>query len=397
MFGKVTDKVRRGFDSLADMRRCAHLKAAGPSRGAVLISYIYDPFRDRNLSDNLAHTNVWEVQEMARTFLEDGYDVDVIDYHNWRFKPARRDYDFFIDSRFNMERLDGELDRSCIRIHHADTSHIVAQNYEECRRILELQQRRSVTVLPRRQEVPNLAIEHADCATVIGNETTLATFRYANKPLYALPVPAGVKYDWPEHKDFQKASRNFLWFGSGGLVRKGLDLALDAFAGMPDVHLHVCGPIAGEADFARAYERELLHTPNIHLHGWVDVSSASFLSLLNDCAAIVFPSCSEGQAGSVATAMQAGLLPLVSMATGFDVGDFGTLLHSCSVDEIRQVVLGTASLPPLVLSAAARRTWEIARTHYTRENYSVVYRQAIASIKRRFGTREPTGTARSIA
>ena len=35
------------------------------------------------------------------------------------------------------------------------------------------------------------------------------------------------------------------------MVHKGLDLVLEAFAGMPEYHLTVCGPVAKEKDFER--------------------------------------------------------------------------------------------------------------------------------------------------
>ncbi len=49
----------------------------------------------------------------------------------------------------------------------------------------------------------------------------------------------------------------------------------------------------------QAFHRELYETPNIEAIGWVDVGSERFREIANGCAALIYPSCSEGQAGSV--------------------------------------------------------------------------------------------------
>ena len=66
-------------------------------------------------------------------------------------------------------------------------------------------------------------------------------------------------------------------------MHKGLDLVLEAFAGMPDHHLYVCGPLQQEKDFVKAFYTELYETPNIHAVGWVDLEGPEFLEIVNKC------------------------------------------------------------------------------------------------------------------
>jgi len=56
-------------------------------------------------------------------------------------------------------------------------------------------------------------------------------------------------------------------------VLNGLDLILEDFAGMPDCHARLCGPIKREKAFERAYFRGLYEMPNIHTAGWMGLSS----------------------------------------------------------------------------------------------------------------------------
>lgn len=354
-------------------------------RGTVLLSHIRGDFLnnpDRPIPNT--HTNFWTALEMARTFLELGYRVDVISFGNHDFLP-KTGYDVLIDTRYNLQRLAPLLGPNCLKILHIDTTHMLFQNAAEASRLLDLQGRRGVTLLPVRYERPNLAIEHADCATVCANDFTIGTYRYAGKPIYRIPIPAARLCPWPDGKDFSAARRHFLWFASHGMVHKGLDLVLEAFAGMPEYRLTVCGPVDREPDFVKAYRKELFETPNIHLRGWIDIDSREFLDLADRCIAHVFTSASEGGAACVIETMHTGLIPIVNYESSVDVHDFGVLLKGVSVEDIRDGVRMIAEMPASMLEERARRAWEHVRTHHTREHFSRVYRQTIREILREHG------------
>lgn len=395
---KTREAVRAVMRGLRNFRTVS-LRAAQPSQGNVLISYLIDHFLVDPAKVPVTHpihwhTNSWESWQMAQTFLDLGYNVDVICWMNRMFIPTA-EYSVFIDVRHNMERLTPFLDPACLKIQHLDCAHLSFLNAAESRRLLELQQRRGFTLLPRRLEPPNLGIEHADCATILGNRFTAGTYAYSGKTLYPLPLPSAARFAWPEEKDWTACSRNYIWLGSGGLVHKGLDLVLEAFAGMPDFHLFVCGPVNREPDFERAFHRELYETANITTLGWVDTGSEEFRQLTLRCAGLVYPSCSEGQCGGVITAMHAGLIPVVSVESGVDVDEFGMLLPSSSVATIQAAALSLASLKPAVLESMARGAWETARSRYTRENYQKEYRSLVETLLKRVPVPHPVGSAAS--
>jgi glycosyltransferase involved in cell wall biosynthesis len=351
----------------------------------VLISYCIEPY----LLDSTKpipidhpyywHPNYWECTEMTRSFLDLGYAVDIISWRNNSFIP-REKYEAFLDSRFNMQRLAPLLPKECLKIFHIDVAHILFQNAAESQRLLAVQRRRGVTLQPRRFEYPNLGIEHADCATMLGNRFTAETFAYAGKPVYPVPISTPTIYPRPEGKSFANCRRHFMWFGSGGLVRKGLDLALEVFAGMPDFHLTVCGPISKEKDFEQAYKRELYELPNIHTIGWVDVRSPQFLELMKSCVGLVYPSCCEGQCGGVIGALAGGLIPIISYESGVDVHDFGMILRTCSLSEIREAVTELASRPANELETMARKAWQYARDNHSRDSFAREWRKVLRTI-----------------
>jgi glycosyltransferase involved in cell wall biosynthesis len=226
----------------------------------------------------------------------------------------------------------------------------------------------------------HLAIEHADCATILGNEFTVSTFSYAGKPIYRVPMPTPVLHPWPKEKNFDACRKHFLWFGSFYLVRKGLDLVLDAFAEMPEYHLTVCGPINEQRDFERAYYKELYQSPNIDTIGWVDINSPKFIEIMNHCIGLIFPSCCEGQAGGVVACLHGGLIPIISYESGVDVHDFGLILKTCSIDEIRNAIQMVSSLPAQELQRMARNAWQYARKNHTRERFAEEYRKTVVQI-----------------
>jgi hypothetical protein len=371
-------------------KRFVSLKPKQASRGNVLLCYENKGFflksGERIPND---HTNRWEAVQIAQTFLDLGYRVDVISENNDWFVPAKH-YSFFVGNRINFDRIADSVNRDCVKILHIDTAHWLFNNSGEHQRLLELQRRKGVTLPTRRSLKPNLAIEQADYATILGNEFTVSTYAYANKALYRLPISSATLYPWPEDKDFEACRNHYLWLGGYGLVHKGLDLVLEAFTQMPDHHLTVCGPIHEESDFANAYEKELYRTPNIHTVGWIDLESPEFLEIRRRCIALIYPSCSEGQCGGVVTCLQAGLIPIISYESGVDVDGFGVILKTCSTDTIKNSVRIMSSLTANELQSRAHKAWEYSRANHTRERFAEEYRKNISAILTRLGHQERT-------
>lgn len=354
--------------------RVVTLEPQGEPRGEVLFSYILDPFLlppGRPIPH--WHTHFWESHRMAHTFVEMGYRVDAISWTNRRFLPTKH-YDVAIDVRHNLERLAPHLAPEALKVLHIDVAHPSVHNAGQLARVEALEARRGVRLSAPRLMPPNRGIETADCATILGNAFTQQSYAFAGKPLFRIPISTSVTFPPPDGKNLEAARRSFLWFGSGGLVHKGLDLVLEAFAGLPDFRLVVCGPVRRERDVQRAFYRELYETPNIETVDWVDVAGPRFRRIAAGCLGTVYPSCSEGGGGSVITCLHAGLLPVVSREASVDVDEsFGTVLPESSVGAVQAAVRELAARPTETLAAMARRGWEHARRHHTRERFAAAY------------------------
>lgn len=371
-------EIRRYRPGYSD--RCVSLPAAaGVHRGRVLLSYIVASFLEPELVDATHHTRFLESRLIAEAYLQRGFDVDVIDYRHPGFIP-RHDYRILVSARTHLASLADRLPATCLKIAHLDTSHYVFNNQAALQRVLALQQRRGFTSSSLRLIEPNRAIERADVAAVLGNRRhTLATYAYAGKPLYTLPVVTAVSLPWVE-RDYTQARHRFLWMGSRGLVHKGLDVTLEAFCRLPALELSVCGPLDEESEFCQQYARELYQQSNVHALGWVDVASDSFVTLTQRTAAFVYPSCAEGQAGSAILALQAGLIPIVSRETGVDVDDFGIVLEDYHPQTIADAAQYLARLSAAELRQRSRAAWEYAQAHHTPAAYQAAYGQMLAEI-----------------
>src|SRR5262249_2097113 len=153
------------------------VKPKKPSRGRVLLCYVNKGFfvkpgqpvlnyHTQEWGSLNYHTNNWESLQIAKTFLDLGYQVDVIGENNDCFVPVRH-YSFFVGNRINFDRIADSLNKDCVKILHIDTAHWLFHNTSEHQRLMALQQRRGFTLPTRRSMKPNLAIEHADYATIL--------------------------------------------------------------------------------------------------------------------------------------------------------------------------------------------------------------------------------------
>lgn len=354
------------------------LRTEQNKKGSVLLSYTTYPFlfKEKELG---GHTNYWEAREIADAFMDRGYDVDVIDWTNKTFLPTKK-YAYIFDVHSTIERLHTLLGEECKKIFHVTTTHWKFNNEAEQERLDALFTRRGVHLPHERMLEETRSPELADYILVLmGNEHTVSQFRYAEKPIAKVPISTTHEFSFLERKDFTQARNNFVWIGGAGVLHKGVDVLLEAFAQMPECALTLCGKINNQA-FEHVYERELC-LPNITVAGMVDFSSDIFSHIRTQAAFIISPSCAEGESGSVIVGMHAGLIPVVSDASGIDTVNYGHTLPSCSVSDIVTMVRSLSKTNADILHDEAFRAWTYVRTHHTRTLFSKYFSEFLDSVE----------------
>ena len=349
---------------------------AGAPRHALLM-YAVRAFRD--LSPRATHQNIFQQRELARALAELGYEVDVVDFDERRRGLLRHDYDLVVDLHPVEHPLyEGRLRAGAKRIAYITGNNPEFSNAAERARLADLERRRGVRLLPRRQcePFPRHQLESFDAFFYFGNDASLATYAaYRLPPAHRL---FNGGYDDVQPTDpARRDPRRFLFLGGSGQVHKGLDLLLEVFAGDPDLELVVCSPFRTERDFARAYHRELFRTPGIRAIGFADVKSAAFRELQAGCGTMILPSCSEVQSSNVTVALSFGLPCVVSAECGFDEPEL-QVLPDCRPETIRRVVRELAAQPPERLAERAAGSLALMRRTYRPAHYAAAVRAALA-------------------
>lgn len=352
--------------------------APGPVRRALL-SYTTRPFiLPANHHDHLRFSSIGLAKCIAQALLDLGFDVDVINFDDVEFRSDRV-YDLaVVHGGVNFETLLRNVLGDAKLVHFSTGSHWVFHNEAEVSRFAALRARRGIDLPLDRymRHSEQRANTLADGIVCLGNEAVRET--YSGLPavisLNNAAYPDGF-FDTLS-KDYSAGRRRFLFFGSAGSVHEGLDLLLDAFAGL-DAQLYVCGAI--EPEFRIAFARELA-LPNVHEMGWVQLRSARFYDLMRTCNCTILPSASEGQPGGIVECMHRGLVPIVSRETNLDTGDHGVTLTTCSVESIRAAVSEVMAQPTAWHEAASRRTYQAAVTDFLPEVFQTRFREALQAL-----------------
>lgn len=283
----------------------------------ALLSYIKYPFS----KDSLSHTNFFEARAWADTLNDMGYVVDIIDYRNNK-PPNLSSYDLICGFGDVFQKVfESKELLKAKTIYYGTGMHVCFQNHASLKRVKAVFKKKGVW-LGKSARIAEKTWSHqttlVDGMIILGNEITLKSYsKYYNGKIYIQPAPFYNIQNAIKIIENRKneSLKHFLWFGSSGLIHKGLDLCLEYFSKNKNIYLHVCGP--KEVEFMNAYEDELFHCQNIKYHGFVDINSDEFKNILETCSFTIFPSCSEGGAPALLTVIgNGGLIPLITRETG---------------------------------------------------------------------------------
>ena len=189
--------------------------------------------------------------------------------------------------------------------------------------------------------------------------------KYRMLPAFYFPVCKPV-----EKKEFDECKRHILWFGSSGMIHKGLDIAIDFAVENPDVTLHICGGSRQETAFWRYYNPIMESHANIVMHGFVDIESREFGEILARCGVLLNPSVSESGAVSVLNVLGNGaLFPVCSKGTGLDLSSVGIEVDDVTYDSFSKALREVLDMPGKAIEEKALAAHRLVREKYTLEKY----------------------------
>ncbi len=336
---------------------------------------------------NLKHNNQTEALEMAQVFHELGYQVDVVNYDNpMAIDYARYEVVFGSGAAFQNLFLK-ETTRLPRTILYQCGAYVPRSNAASLRRLEAVYRRRGVWLAgSARLSDAGIGPEQVvDGLIVLGNEVSAAPFRALTpRPVHEIPLFFHQMVDADDiirARDLSQARRHFIWFSGSGMVHKGLDLALEAFARHPELHLHIHAAIEKEMPFVRAFHHELHELPNIHLDGYLLLQSPEFAAALPGSAFVICPSCAEACASSVLNiAGNGGNIPILTRECAISLGDFGVPIEDTTVEAVEAALVAASSLTEPELDRRQRATAAFFQREHSLEHYHQRLKAAVQAI-----------------
>lgn len=174
-----------------------------------------------------------------------------------------------------------------------------------------------------------------------------------------------------------KASRNrFLWFGSLGLIHKGVDILLDAFKELPELSLEFYGLYASEKKLFNE-----LKPMNANDCGCVNVQKEEFIEkVVSRHCFMLLTSCSEGMSTAVATCMLHGIIPVVTKESGFEPCDCIIELPDYKVETVKNAVLKLCDMSDEDVLNLSEKAYNYARANFSLEHFDFSFENALKDI-----------------
>ena len=359
-----------------------HFKKNHPQN--ALLSYILTPFK----KDSLSHTNFYEAQSWVKILDELGYNVDIIDYRNTKIFDLSK-YDLICGFGDIFQKLfESNYHKKIQTIYYGTGMHVCYQNTSSLKRVQDVYKKKGIWLGKSARFVEKTWTHQTslvDGIIALGNEVCADSYKkYYDGKVYSLPAPFYQKHNGEKiiMQRVDSSKRHYLWFGSAGLIHKGLDLCLDYFSKNKDIFLHICGPIEHEKDFVSMYKQELFDLSNIKLYGFIDIASQEFETILSLCSFTIFPSCSEGGCASVLTAIgNGGLIPIITKQTTIDTG-YSIWIEELNYDSIEKAVKFSKTLSFEEIKELQYKNLSFVQINHTKQIYYERLKQNIQDIIR---------------
>jgi glycosyltransferase involved in cell wall biosynthesis len=379
LWGRPTARVvTTSDDHVYVLNYRKHLRARRPKR--ALLSYLPEPIASELGGEKIIRfSNSGLGLSWAQVLNELGYIVDIISWDDKDFVPAKK-YDLVVfHGGKNFQHISTNLQGNPPIIHFLTGSYWKFNNDEEDKRLNDFYKRQGVKLARDRYiyDSEDTVNEAANGIIVLGDPSMRSTYPANYKKVLTINNASYPDDHFDTYKkDYASARQNFLFFAGSGNIHKGLDLLLDAFKGL-SLHLYIV--TVPDQELLAAY-KDVLKQPNIHLVGEVGMRSPEFYEVMDKCAFVILPSCSEGQAGSVVEAMNQGLIPIVSKATRLDARAYGVVLETVSIRSIQRVVKKMSVLSPAEVKKLSLKTRTTAQTEHSAAHFRSTLKQLIIEL-----------------
>lgn len=342
----------------------------------VLMCHLPEAFTGKGLPKY--HSNFTECYTIAKCFDRLGYSVDCVSRTKTGIDYSQYDIIFGINGNAFMGAFSANKKVKPLKIFYSVGAETFFNYRETALRNKDFHNRHGLWLLSSNRYVPGDVRTYyeanlSDAVICLGDEYVFGHFiaedkqndKYRWLPAFFFPtVNPNVK------KNFAQCRKEILWFGSSGMVHKGLDIAIDFAIEHPEYTLHICGGSRQETDFWNYYTLKIKANKNIHLHGFVDIESEKYAQILSQCGILLNPTISEGGAVSVLNVLGNGaLLPVYSEATGIALSEVGICVPDVTYKDFEDALLKLELMPVKEFEQKALNAHNLVKSNYTIEKY----------------------------
>lgn len=349
----------------------------------VLLCYMVKEF-ETNFTTTITHANMYHSLQMVKVLANHGFAIDVCHAKSVvDLKRLKREYDYIIGFGPLYEAIinDGIKGRRILLLTENDPK-TVQEKYAE--RIAYFKQRHGSKPLkyntPRTAFYSENQVNKSEVCIAMNSDYNLSRIQRL-MPTYKVKVNTlcNPNYEF-EFKNLDTAKKHFVWFGSAGAIHKGLDILVDAFAELPDLHLSIYGLTDSEVPLI-----EPLLTPNVQIKGRIDVRSDEFITeVVNKHAFVISASCSEGMNTGVATCMMHGLIPVVTKETGFDNPGMMIEFEGYKVCILKDVILSASKMENECLEKLSKANFDYSNANFTLDNFTKEFDEILSNIENKY-------------
>ncbi|AVF67387.1 glycosyltransferase [Vibrio alginolyticus] len=294
----------------------------------VLISYLTDSFSIR--TEKEFSTNRKECSIIASLFIDLGFIVDIIDCKSKFISPHRYDVVFGFGRPFRTALIKNDGVRI---LYQTEAPYHYSLKNEQARLAYFFERHKKNLPLERTgtyyKSYDFLLADKIICLGELHRGEFITKNNRRESDVYHT-YPSGLLSS--RKKESFSGHDDYLWFGSRGVVHKGLDVVIDAFKEMPNKRLHVCG-----IDRDELKRKNITTSENISVYGKISVDGDVYHDLINTCNYSILLSCSEAVPTSVLTTINSGLYPITSNSIGFSL-EIGTQTDSYKVRDIINLI-----------------------------------------------------------
>lgn len=349
-----------------------NLDLLNSSQKKVLLCYLH--LEDVDF-DKVKHANYMHANQIVKYFINNDYCIDVCacsDIFSFEILKNKK-YDIVIGLGEVFKRIcKSQPTAKKIILITENNPIIVSKKYAE--RIAYFKQRHPYincdASMVRKGYIDEDMFELSDLAIIMNSRYNAESMKHYFDKEYLINSNAFINSEYVFDRAnlenrIEQIKRNFLWFGSDGLIHKGVDILIDAFKEMPELAINFYG--------LSTAERRLFHklrVSNTLDCGRVNVQKTEFIDkIVNQHCFIIFPSCSEGMSTAVATCMAHGIIPILTKECGFEPNEYIIELGGWHIEDIKCAVKRAISMNNEDILNFREGCFQYARKNFSLEKF----------------------------